>query len=263
MKKKDFLALLEERNDLSAIARAEISADLKAHPERAKIYNQYSKLAGNAPEYSINQIKTKVSNLNNHQVLFLGSSVTFGFGSLGESFVDFLWKRDGLKAIKDAENGTTLVNIDAFTAGDSYVARFQSDLKDPAPEVVVLQLSTNDVRRGSKKLGEISDNHYDTKTITGAIEYILAEIKLLWQCPVIIFTNPDFGEPLYGKMVDRTLELKKKWKFELINLYHDPDFKNQPSLYMADPIHPTRAGYRDKWLPIFEQKLEKVLLKDS
>lgn len=263
MKKRDFLALLEKRNDISAIARAELSADLKAHPERAKTYNQYSKLPGNTPQYSVNETETELSKLNNHRVLFLGSSVTFGFGALGESFVDYLWKKDGLRAIKDAENGTTLVNVDAFAAGDSYVARFQADLKDPTPEAVVLQLSTNDVRRGTHHLGEISDGHYDTKTITGALEYLLSEIKLLWHCPVIIFTNPDFGEPFYGEMVARVLELKEKWQFELIDLYHNSDFKNQDSLYMADPIHPTRAGYREKWLPIFEEKLKGVLLEND
>lgn len=262
MKKRDFLALLGKRNDLSTIARAELSADLKAHPERAKIYNRYSKLAGNGPEYSVNETKTELSDLNNHRVLFLGSSVTFGFGALGESFVDYLWKKDGLRAIKDAENGTTLVNVNAFVSGDSYVARFQADLKDLSPEAVVLQLSTNDARHGTHKLGKISNSHYDTKTITGAIEYILSEIKLLWHCPVIIFTNPDFGESFYGEMVARILELKEKWHFELIDLYHNDDFKEQASLYMADPIHPTRAGYREKWLPIFEEKLKEVLLKN-
>lgn len=263
MKKRDFLALLEKRNNLSSIARAELSADLKAHPERAKIYNKYSKLPGNSSKYSVNETETELSELNNHRVLFLGSSVTFGFGALGESFVDYLWKKDGLQAIKDAENGTTLVNIDAFVANDSYVARFQADLKDPAPEAVVLQLSTNDARHGTHKLGEISDKHYDTQTVTGAIEYILSELKLLWHCPVIIYTNPDFGEPFYGEMVARVLELKEKWQFELIDLYHNPDFKNQDSLYMADPIHPTRAGYREKWLPIFEEKLKEVLPKND
>lgn len=262
MKKKDFLALLEKRNNLSEIALAELSADLKHHPERAKIYNQYSKLEGNKPGYGVNETQTQLSSLAGHVVLFLGSSVTFGFGALGESFVDYLWKKDGLRAVKDAENGTTLVNVAAFEDGDSYVARFQADLKDPVPEAVVLQLSTNDVRRGTKKLGKISDKHYDTQTITGAIEYILSEIKLLWDCPVIIYTNPDFGEPFYGKMVDRVLELKEKWGFEIIDLYHDSNFKAQDSLYMADPIHPTRAGYREKWLPVFEQKLKGVLLND-
>lgn len=263
MKKRDFLALLEKRNDLSPIARAELSADLKAHPERAKIYNKYSKLPGNSPKYSVNETETELGELNNHRVLFLGSSVTFGFGALGESFVDYLWKKDGLRAIKDAENGTTLVNVDAFVANDSYVARFQADLKDPAPEAVVLQLSTNDARHGTHKLGEISDKHYDTQTVTGAIEYILSEIKLLWHCPVIIYTNPNFGEPFYGEMVARVLELKEKWQFELIDLYHNDEFKNQDSLYMADPIHPTLAGYREKWLPIFEEKLKEVLPKND
>lgn len=30
---------------------------------------------------------------------------------------------------------------------------------------------------------------------------------------------------------------------------------------MADEIHPTRAGYLEKWLPVFENKLTEILTK--
>nr|MDF9461664.1 SGNH/GDSL hydrolase family protein [Lactobacillus amylovorus] len=32
-------------------------------------------------------------------------------------------------------------------------------------------------------------------------------------------------------------------------------------LYMADEIHPTRAGYLEKWMPLFEEQLNNLLLK--
>ena len=62
-------------------------------------------------------------------------------------------------------------------------------------------------------------------------------------------------------MVDGTLELAKKYDVQVLDLYHNPDFKKQDSLYMADEIHPTRAGYLEKWLPLFEEQISNLLLK--
>ena len=45
----------------------------------------------------------------------------------------------------------------------------------------------------------------------------------------------------------------------MIDLFRDDAFNDitpeQYALYMADEIHPTRAGYRDWWLPRFEEAL--------
>ena len=51
------------------------------------------------------------SPINGKTVIFLGSSVTFGYGSLGVSFADFLEKTDGITAVKEAVSGTTLVDV--------------------------------------------------------------------------------------------------------------------------------------------------------
>lgn len=184
--------------------------------------------------------------------MFLGSSVTFGFGSLGESFVDYLWKRDGVAAIKDAENGTTLVNQD----DNSYVARFNEELNEEAPDMLVLQLSTNDATN-KNNLGNFDT--FDTQTVTGALEYIIKSAKDKWNCPILIYTNPYFENISYKKMVERTQELAEKWEVDLLDFYNNPEYKDQKGLYMADEIHPTRAGYLEKWLPKFENKLIHML----
>lgn len=199
--------------------------------------------------------------MRHKKILFLGSSVTFGFGALGESFVDYLWRKDGIDAIKDAENGTILVDQDISYHGDSYVARFKEELTEDKPDMLVLQLSTNDANT-NQKLGEISsDDNFDTQTIIGAIEYIINEAQKKWNCPILIYTNPYFKNVLYGQMVYGTLELAKKYDVQVLDLYHNPDFKKQDSLYMADEIHPTRAGYLEKWLPLFEEQIRNLLLK--
>lgn len=262
MSNETFLIPIKQNNDLSDIALAELRQDLDLHPLHQRLYTKMAYLPGNSKKYALNQVETIPGPLLGKKILFLGSSVTFGFGALGESFVDFLWKKDGVEAIKDAENGTTLVDQDVSYPGDSYVARFNEELKEDAPQMLVLQLSTNDTKRGSKKLGEISQNSdFDTQTITGALEYIISTAQKEWHCPILLYTNPYFANNLYEQMVRRSHELVQKYNIEILDLYNDPEFKNQDSLYMADEIHPTRAGYEIKWLPKFEEKLTKIWSK--
>lgn len=260
MSNETFLIPIRQNNDLSDIALNELRMDLDEHPLHQRAYTELAYLPGNSRKYSLNSVKTIDSPLRNKKILFLGSSVTFGFGALGESFVDYLWKKDGIAAIKDAENGTTLVDQDASYHGDSYVARFKENLKTPI-DMLVLQLSTNDART-NQKLGEISQNdHFDVKTIIGAMEYIISRALTTWHCPILIYTNPYFESDLYNQMVKATHQLAKKWNIKVLDSYNDPNFKDQPALYMADEIHPTRAGYLEKWLPVFENKLTEILTK--
>lgn len=261
MSNETFLIPIKQNNDLSDIALDELRVDLDEHPLHQRYYTQLAYLPGNSRKYSLNSVKTAASPLLHKKILFLGSSVTFGFGALGESFVDYLWKHDGLAPVKDAENGTTLVDQDTSEPGDSYVARFKDELNEMGDQLdaFVLQLSTNDART-DKKLGTISkNNNFDTQTIIGSMEYIISAAKKKWNCPILIYTNPYFENRLYKQMVNSAHELAKKWNVQVLDLYNDSDFKDQDSLYMADEIHPTRAGYLEKWLPIFEKKLAEML----
>lgn len=259
MSNETFLIPIRQNNDLSDIALNELRMDLDEHPLNQRLYTQFAYLPGNSRKYSLNNVKTVDSRLANKKILFLGSSVTFGFGALGESFVDYLWKKDNIYAIKDAENDTTLVDQDTTYHGDSYVARFKENLST-AIDMIVIQLSTNDAST-NQRLGNNSGNsEFDTQTIIGALEYIINKAQNVWHCPVLIYTNPYFENDLYKQMVKMTFELKQKWNIEILDFYNNPDFKKQSSLYMADEIHPTRAGYLEKWLPVFEDKLNEILI---
>ncbi|WP_281829072.1 MULTISPECIES: SGNH/GDSL hydrolase family protein [Lactobacillus] len=264
MSNETFLISIKQNNDLSTPAVWELRESIEKHPLSQRKYIELAALPGNSRKYSVNNVKAIKGPLFDKQVLFLGSSVTLGYGALGESFVDYLWKRDGIQAVKDAENGTTLCgNTDPNSSDydpDSYINRFYANfLVADRPDAFVLQLSTNDATK-DKPLGQIVENeNFDTKTITGALEFIIANAQKKWHCPVLLYTNPPFDNPLYQKMVDRALTLQKKYHFELLDLYHDPAFQKQDVLYKADPIHPTRAGYQLKWLPKFEEKLTKML----
>ena len=189
--------------------------------------------------------------LRGKTVLFLGSSVTYGSAANGESFADMLAEY-GCNVVKEAVSGTTLVDNGA----DSYVSRMKTMDRDIQADLFVCQLSTNDASQG-KPLG-VLDGRMDTSTIAGAIEYIADYAKRTWNCPVAFYTNPRYDSEPYAAMV----ELLKQCDVELIDLWSDDDFNNitdaQRARYMADRIHPTREGYREWWLPVFRQAVERL-----
>ncbi len=75
--------------------------------------------------------------------------------------------------------------------------------------------------------------------------------------------SPRYGSERYQQMVDLLLRVQDKWGIQLIDMWDDASFNDisdeRRSLYMADDIPPTKAGYLEWWLPHFEQGLEDVL----
>ncbi len=188
-------------------------------------------------------------------VLFLGSSVTYGSAANGESFADMLADY-GCNVVKEAVSGTTLVD----TGADSYVSRMKTMDKALNADLFVCQLSTNDASQG-KPLGAL-DGAKDTSTIAGAIEHIIDYVKRTWNCPVAFYTNPRYDSEPYAQMVELLKECVQKHSIGVIDLWSDAEFNRitdeQRARYMADPIHPTRQGYREWWLPVFAQAVESM-----
>ncbi len=219
--------------------------------------------AGNYGEYSLSSTTADGDMLKGKTVIFLGSSVTFGYGSLGVSFADFLEKSDGITAVKEAVSGTTLVDIKR----SSYVSRMKDIDKNIRADAFVCQLSTNDATK-ELPLGEISEssdmNSFDTMTVAGAIEYIIAYSKETWNCPVIFYTQSKYDSEHYAKMVDLLLEIKEKWGIKVIDLWNDTAINSiteeERKLYLVDHIHPTKAGYKEWWLPKFRECLHETLI---
>lgn len=106
---------------------------------------------------------------------------------------------------------------------------------------------------------------FDTHTVAGAIEYIIAYSKDKWDCPVIFYTNSKYDSENYQAMVDLLLDIQKKWNIGVMDLWNDTDFNNitdeERNLYMADKIHPTQAGYLEWWTPLMEKYIIDYLEK--
>lgn len=217
---------------------------------------------GNYGEYSLKNTTTvENSPIKDKTVIFLGSSVTFGYGSMGVSFADFLEKSDGIIAIKEAVSGTTLVDV----KDNSYVSRMKTIDKNIKADAFVCQLSTNDATK-EMPLGEISTsfdiNDFDTQTIAGAIEYIIAYAKTTWNCPVVFYTQAKYDSDHYAKMVNLLLEIQQKWDITVIDFWNDAEINNitedQRKIYLIDNIHPTKVGYKEWWLPKIQETLYEV-----
>ncbi len=217
---------------------------------------------GNYGEYSVKNTESNDSPINNKTVIFLGSSVTYGYGSLGVSFVDFLEKVDGITAVQEAVSGTTLVDVKS----NSYVSRIKTIDKNVKADAFVCQLSTNDATK-EMPLGEISNSFnmsdFDTKTVAGAVEYIIAYAKDTWNCPVVFYTQAKYDSEYYSQMVDLLMEIQDKWDIAVIDFWNDAEINNitdtQRKLYLTDHIHPTKAGYKIWWLPKFQEVLYEIV----
>ena len=125
----------------------------------------------------------------------------------------------------------------------------------------VCQLSTNDATQ-NKPIGEVAGSdaqNYDTSTVCGAIEYIIGYVEDTWSCPVVFYTNAYYESQSYAAMVGALKQIQEEYGIGVIDLYSDEEFNDitdgQRSLYMADDIHPTKAGYLKWWTP----KMEKYL----
>ena len=219
---------------------------------------------GNSVRYDVSRIPfKKTSPLKGKTVVFLGSSVTKGFAAHNNSFAEYIAKKDSCTCIKEAVNGTTLID----NGEDSYIERMRDNL-DPERQVdlFICQLSTNDATRNSP-LGEISESRdldsFDVKTICGAIEYIIAYAKETWHCPVMFYTNPQYDSDSYAKMVEALLEIQKKWQIGVIDFWNDERINSvspeKRKLYLQDPIHPMKAGYAEWLVPVMEQRIAEYL----
>lgn len=218
------------------------------------------KLPGNADSYNMDTVEPLEDNpLKGKNVLFLGSSVTYGSASLRQGIPEYFAARFGCSSTKEAVSGTTLVDNGA----SSYVQRLINNTDPNASyDLMICQLSTNDA---SKKLplGEIAEgktlDSFDTSTVTGAMEYIICYAQQTWGCKVAFYTGSKYDSAPYGAMVERVLALKEKWGIQVLDLWSSDDFNAlsdaDRAIYMNDNIHPTKAGYRDWWCPELERQV--------
>lgn len=221
-----------------------------------------AKLAGNAERYDIENVEELAeSPLKGMDILYLGSSVTYGAYSHGTAFPEYIAARNGTTFVKEAVSGTTLAD-----GVNSYISRLEKADKSRGFDLFVCQLSTNDAAQ-NKPIGEVKGEgeEYDTSTVCGAIEYIITYARAAWGCPVVFYTNSYYESEAYAAMVGALEQIQDEYGIGVIDLYSDEVFnavtEEQRALYMADDIHPTKAGYLEWWTPKMEEYLYEFVRK--
>ena len=246
--------------------------------------------ANNERFYAKNVEKIQ-SPLAGKTIYWLGSSVTYGASSGGESMAEFLAAKTGCVCKKDAVSGTTIFddNKTTDTGEKSYTRRLKTSSvfdKNEKVDAFICQISTNDAWGNRKKnWGEIAaddklyQEDFDLTTTLGGIEFIIAYVFDTWNCPVYFYSGTRFydvgansprtnGNPSgtdYGELVGKVQQIAEKWRkqnvdVQVIDLFNNDAFNEEVSdAYYSwatnDPIHPKRAGYLQWWMPYFEQFL--------
>ena len=198
-------------------------------------------------------------------ILWVGSSVTYGAQAGGHySMVDAIQDNHAATICeKYAISATTLVN----QSEESYVARLKLIPKDKTPDLIVVQLSTNDATT-NKPFGEIAEgfemDSFDDTTIAGAIETIIAYAKETFNCPVVFYTGSYCEKEHYSEMVQLLLDIQAKWGIGVVDMFNNEEMTaiygtDQYNLYMHDEVHPYRLGYVEWWTPVFEKDLADFL----
>jgi len=214
-----------------------------------------TELMGNSPEYGSEIVEYTDSSLKGKNILFLGSSVTYGECSMQDGIPEYFRKRFGCSFTKEAVSGTTLVDED----GSSYVSRLINNVSVMDKyDLFICQLSTNDATQG-KPLGVISEGEFDKTTVIGAIEFIISYVKEKWNCPIMFYTGSRYDSDIYESMVNSLYDIAEKWNIGVIDLWRSDEFNSisdeSRALYMNDPIHPTKAGYMKWWCPEIEKQV--------
>ena len=196
------------------------------------------------------------------KIFYLGSSITYGYASGGVAFGEIINKISGNPFAKEAVSGTTLID----NGSNSYVQRLKKLNFSEKPDFLVVQLSTNDFSQ-NRPLGYVqggtSSSSFDTTTVSGAIQYIIAYAKE--QCPtvkVVFYTGAvrdGWGyKSAYENYINGDFKtICEKWNIEPLDIFHTK-YKSY-SFYMNDDIHPTVEGYAAGWTPLFVQYFEEHL----
>jgi lysophospholipase L1-like esterase len=207
--------------------------------------------------------------LANKTIYYLGSSVTRGHGGNtdGTSFADITASLTSNSYQKLAISGTNLAVVSG--SSDSYAERLLSFDFTTQPDVLVVQLSTNDFTHNIST-GYVSDKtasaDMDKTTITGAIEYIISYVKEVSpQTKVVLYTctlgiNLDIYKSYYSYITGTVRQLKQKWNDSLYVLdLLNADYISVSSYMQSDGLHPTKEGYAQLYTPRFISFLADIL----
>ena len=211
------------------------------------------------------------SNLNDKTVLIEGDSIMYGYGSNGVGIGEILRDRYGFRLYKNAISGSTL----AYVEGTENIRdRIVNGVKKPY-DYIILDGGYNDYGK-SLPLGSLMSGSYpyastpDATTVIGAMELIFQHIKKNYPKTKIYFVTPHKVNRVWTQVNSLNLTFKDYYDalISVCNLYGVPviDLWNESGLitYFSemkvftkdnDGLHPTKEGYEEFYLPVFQKSL--------
>ena len=215
---------------------------------------------GNDPKYDPETLEQRSTALSGKRMLWLGSSFSAGTGSGGICLTDYLKYINGTEIINESLAHSYLSSV----TQNSAVKRFRSSLALVShADYLVIEISPIDAEMTSGNVSDSFDRFtFPIKTTIGALEYLIAYSKELWDPQIILFTLPYCGDHAYEQLISKVQQVSDKWNVHLIDMYHDRTLENpdpvKRSLYMTDVSHPTKAGLHDWIVPYIQEKLLNI-----
>jgi len=228
----------------------------------ASCFEPIDNISGSGEDSTSEIVTPEPVTLAGKNIVFLGSSLTYGDG--GYSMCEYLEENNNALITKWAVSSTWLINRED---GTSYVERLAKNVDTiDKCDFLICQLSTN----GSGiPIGAVSDSYlsedFDTKTIIGAVEYVIAKSKETWGCPVAFYTVAYHERSEYASWISALYKVQQKWNkgrtyFGVIDLFNDEEFNDitdeqRKSYFKADGVHVTKKAYEEWWGPRFAEFL--------
>lgn len=203
---------------------------------------------------------------NNHSVVFVGDSITFGTNTT-KTYYQYLYEHIDISSYIAISSVGSCVS-DQSSYGDDRNPLIDNYQAIPAGDVVMIYLGTNDYGRETP-LGTSSDTTSDT--FYGSLDVIMSGLKSrLTRSKVIFLTptrrykeytsaaNPSYHFTSYTvpngigftleNYVDAIKEMATKYSFDVIDLFTEwdinPASSSVRSTYMNDGLHPNADGHR-------------------
>lgn len=195
-------------------------------------------------------------NLKNKRIVFLGDSITEGWGTTDESkiFHQLIKKEYELELACNCGIGGTRIAKQTTPSYltpryDLYFALRASVMPKDVDYVVVFG-GTNDYGHGDALMGEIDS--LDLYTFNGAFNNLVKQLKNDYPNKKIIFLTPlhrvNEDQPnnmgyVLKDYANAIIEGTKRNNIDLIDLYNDFELDPYNELLVPDGLHPSDAGH--------------------
>ena len=199
----------------------------------------------------------------------VGSSISYGYTTDGTiNYATIIADKNNMTLVNKSASGTTMAVRDGLVS--SYYERIKY-LPEREPDYVIVKVGSNDALNNIP-LGAVTaekDGNYDVKTVAGAMEGIVYQLKQ--RCPnaKICWLTNFYGihysdaakAEMYRQAVEIAHQIDEKWDTPVCDTYRDMDVslydENFRSTYTSDGCHPTVEGYQ-LWAPFIESFLKSL-----